>query len=90
MKDHYRLTVIPVLPTEQFPEHLVTFVALSSIKARRMWTVYRSELTELFDRIVSRTEAEKIVSALRKGLTIDFDRTFTTRQMRPIGFLELE
>ncbi len=89
MKDHYRLTVMPVL-TEQFPEHLVTFVAFSSIKARRMWTVYHSDLTKLFNRIVSRTEAEKIVSALRKGLIIDFDRTFTTRQMRPLGFLELE
>jgi hypothetical protein len=91
MKDHYKLTAVPILPSEQLSEHLlVTFTASNSVKARRRWTVYCGDLTELFDRIVSRTEAEKIVSALSKGLAIDFRCTFTPRQMRPLGFLELE
>jgi hypothetical protein len=90
MKDDYRLIAMPMLPTEQFPEHLVTFIASNSMKVRRMWTVYRSDLTRIFDPIVSRTEAKRIVSDLRNGLMIDFDHTFTPRQMRSLGFLELD
>jgi hypothetical protein len=90
MSDHYKLTAVPMLSSEQFPEQLVTFIASNSVKALRRWTVYCGDLTKLFGRIVGRTEAEKIVSALSKGLTIDFDCTFTPRQMRPIGFLELD
>ena len=90
MNERYKLIAMPMRPSEQFPEQLVTFIASDSDKARRKWTVYCGDLTRLFRRIVSHTEAEKIVSALRGGLIINFGGTFTPRQMRPLGFLELE
>ena len=91
MKDHYKLSAMPMFPTEEFSDHLlVTFTASNSVKVRRRWTVYCGDLTKLFGRIVGRIEAEKIVSALSKGLAVDFGCTFTPRQMRPLGFLELE
>ena len=90
MKNLYQLTALPMLSSEQFPEQLVTFIASDSAKTRRTWTVYCGDLTRLFDRIVSRPESEKVASALSKGLAIDFGCTFTPRQMRPLGFIELE
>ena len=88
MKIHYELTAIPTFPTEQFSGCLVTFVAVNNIKARSTWTVYRSDLVDLFHQILTRVEAEKIVSDLRKGMMINFADTFTPGQLRPLGFLE--
>ena len=68
MNERYKLIAMPMLPSEQFPEQLVTFIASDSVESRRKWTVYCGDLTRLFGRLVSRTEAEKIVSALRRGL----------------------
>lgn len=90
MKTHYKLTAIPTFATEQFSGCLVTFVAINNIKARRTWTVYRSDLVGLFHQILTRVEAEKIVSDLRKGIMINFADTFTPGQLRPLGFLELD
>ena len=83
MKIHYKLTA-------QFSGCLVTFVAVSNVKARKAWTVYRSDLVGLFHQIFTRVEAEKIVSDLRKGMMINFADTFTPGQLRPLGFLELD
>ncbi len=90
MNDHYKLTAMPLLPSEQFAGHLVTFIASKSVKVRRTWTVYRSDLVGLFRQILTRVEAEEIVSDLRKGRTINFAGTFTPRQLLSLGFLELD